>query len=671
VERMQHDPLSNKAQKEAAQFQAHALNETDKKMSILERDEARLERVQNDWSRGNSETGCAWKDCQFTNCPLCLPPLTSVKIGQVNTTSRKCDCGCECHNKMPPKPDGSVWMDTDKETLGKGSCAIEQISQIALCNSGKKVIGCLGEDKVEYSCGCDSLYKWSFDRSQQIHTPLKCNSDVVIPPDLTSSDKSFSKWYQVCKLGMQVTTLPWTGVCRKAEPVANASAASSLGESASYQHEAGRMLHPGFFRDTRAKLEAPGLLSKVPDIPAQSCFAPGYPCRAKLEAHVEQDTAKQMKNMARYGYEFAPGHRKWMKFSYTSDSKECGAIFGFGLAVCNRGHKVIVECDADQSGDVRKFEIGCGCDGIFAQGRVRGFMAHDTAKFCSAQMQEWSQEAEKKYMRVEPAEVCVALAERNCRAAAESYASSEKLSKARVTQKNKWKFQRFNAAVNAITGHNKAAEEVERVLRLKLANSEYKYAKVPGFGFSEEDALAKIAGTNGECADLCNQQSVCKAYTYNRRTKQCAISTVTLGYDDDFVLYLKGDPMGQNPASYKAVPGMRLKTDTNSDDKASEVTIRECEYQCFKSDKCAAISFSQSKQLCVPSSDGVVLGSDWDYYEKGQLKVASREKNFFDSHYMASRGHLAAKAIKNSVNIYKAQVGAMNVLESHEDQPFT
>ena len=128
--------------------------------------------------------GCDWKKCPLDECRQCPYGFKLESVAEIEPETAMCKCGCKCKHVAAQADEGMNWVDIDRVVAGSGRCAVKEESQIAMCQTGRKVrnvfawsgqlilpqqvVGCLAGVQVELFCGCDAAYKWSFGRSQEV-----------------------------------------------------------------------------------------------------------------------------------------------------------------------------------------------------------------------------------------------------------------------------------------------------------------------------------------------------------------------------------------------------------------------------------------------------------------------------------------------------------------------
>jgi len=350
--------------------------------------------------------------------------------------------------------------------------------------------------------------------------------------------------------------------------------------------------------------------------------------------------------------------KRWLEHKFNSKNEECGAMFSYSVGVCAKGPSATVKCDAANDGSLQNIRIGCGCakNGLFMQGKVLGLMAASKAKTCSAEMSEWSRKAEANYMRPESAELCTAMAIKECTRLQRESRESAVQQAIKNKEYSKWKFDQFQTTLSKISEQNKRAQRVEQVLRDRLGSPTFHFAKIPGLGLVESETAGSPVENIGVCKSQCNGRAQCKAFSFNPSSNRCLISDVKLDYDADFALYVRSSPTSNDPSPFKAVPGLKLISD-ESQSEGGHITLAMCQNDCVHSDNCKSISYDIAKMTCVISQVSVRLGSSWDYYEKGKMMMHTpEESNYFSPHYMHMERRLQTMKIKTAIEQWKTQM---------------
>merc|ERR1711871_761720 len=549
-------------------------------------------------------------------------------------------------------------MDQDDRKVGESTCRIDVNSRLALCNEGKEAKGCMDGQKVHFHCGCPAQYLWGFMRSQRASVPRECDVPLLDPPALPSGHK-FSSWVRGCQPGA-VTE------CASNASVSNISASDTvepavtpvrLGESMGSTSTPA--LHLGFFSGLEPASVKKYKVSLGQQNAAHLCSIKESECHQELDKHVKISHETQVAELKSYGLRFAPGFHQWSESGRSAEEVKCEAVFNYGLAVCNQGPRVQIECDTAQNGHVQLIQVGCECQGLFAIGRLRGAMSGEIAAPCAAKMQLWSRAAEQRYMRTEAAELCAANAVYKCNRYYEDQQRKAIYKEASLAAQMEAKVINLQSAVRAISKENVKAQRVEQAIHKKMASPAYTYSKVPGFGFADE---GEDSEGNGACRNLCNNNGHCKSYSYNDAVQKCALSSETIDYDDNFVLYLRATKNGQDLGHFIPIPGMKIGVDAEEETGA---TLNTCKYDCFSEKGCTSVSFSERGRFCLRSKAKITVGSDWDYYEKDKLGVdqTSSTANYFSDAYMHTMRTEQAKRVKETVAVYKDSLDNINSKE--------
>jgi len=332
----------------------------------------------------------------------------------------------------------------------------------------------------------------------------------------------------------------------------------------------------------------------------------------------DQIVAVEEKKKAKYGFKYLRGFKKWFEHGVSNEQVDCGAYFAFGVSVCAKGPVVNVMCDIDGESMKGSLAVGCGCNGVYARGKVMGVMPGAQGAACSGMMQSWTRNVERKFMRPEQTETCVAKAMRACRAHQVEVDEQNKMKKDAQMMQQKTKMFNLDNVVRTISKANDQAEAEKVKLMKELANPVFVYTKIPGFGvpklnMEKVDSIVK-------CEDKCNTNVRCKSFSYDNVQGSCSWAGHALDYNDDFVLYVKQS--GPGLGSFSTIPGMKFSPNEEPGDTTERVgSSAECKFDCLQSDKCTAMSYSQTSKRCLISQVPVQLGSDWDYYEKKRLHV--------------------------------------------------
>jgi len=526
------------------------------------------------------------------------------------------------------------------------------------------VVGCLDNQEVEFQCGCSSMYFWGFRRSQSTQVPLQCELPAILPPTLVANFK-YANWHRVCKMGAEVTPLPCAAQSSNVTDAARVDLGEGAGIDRLGMENSLAPLHHGFYSGIEALSNGITKFSFEQKAASFKCAIDGTPCQKELSLVMDWAQKNELNELDNIGFKFAPGHRRWVEHgqSLEDPSLRCGAVFTFGLAVCNRGPIVTVECDSGYTGKVQEFKMGCRCEGGLVTGRLLGYMSGEIAGVCAGKMQDWSKQMEASYMRTEPAEVCAAKALEQCKNRYKDEARNAAVAASiQYTRKNN-KLMRLQIAEEQIARQNHNEAEVVESIGKRLSQPMYAYTKVPGFGFADD---ASESESNAHCRMMCDRTGGCKSYSYNNAKKLCAMSSRTLAYDDEFVLYIRKSTPSSG-GSFIAIPGM--KTDVEEDLKGKSTGLAACQFDCVGSERCKAVSYSKARKICIRSEEVLKLGSEWDYFEKGKLQVipdlsedahAVPVENFFEPSVMNTMRQSQTDTIKTAVSTVRSQMQQIN-----------
>jgi len=497
-----------------------------------------------------------------------------------------------------------------------------------------------------FYCGCDNLYQWSFTRKQQVETALTCDMTHVIPPQLPSPDK-FAAWYRVCKQNYLVRP----GECdlSKAPPPpptrtnsTNSTDATKEGDTNEKKittgegkqghkngvdlgdtvgnHEPHRLHHKFFSkREGTQQKSIAYRLGRWERRHRSDCTTSGASCKTKLAEHANSMIQTAIQNKALDGFKYMRGFNTWYEYAQIPGGYDCSAFFAFGVSVCNKGGTVSVRCDIDGEETKGYLDFGCGCNGVYLQGDIMGYMPASISRACAHNMQLWTQKAEQSFMRTSQAEKCVARAARKCRVWIDLQKRGKQMVKDKGLMARAKKQISLHQVVRTISKENDEAEKEKTKLMEQLANPVYTYVKIPGFGVH----ASGVRSSQRKCQDRCDRQAKCKAFSYNKHTEGCALSGTTIDVNDNYVLYTRQNAPEWDSTTFTEIPGMSFAPDDAASGTA--VSASQCKLDCLSNKDCNAVSYSKPLMKCLISKAGLHLGSEWDYYEKTQLKLASSE----------------------------------------------
>lgn len=597
--------------------------------------------------------GCDWKKCPLDECRQCPYGFKLESVAEIEPETAMCKCGCKCKHVAAQADEGMNWVDIDRVVAGSGRCAVKEESQIAMCQTGRKVVGCLAGVQVELFCGCDAAYKWSFGRSQEVHVPLQCQIPAVLLPTLQST-QYIASWYQVCQAGAEVLPGPCShgAVSSQMKALSHAETAPVMqngngtntpnvnnvtvanrpfwriqGDTSGRWAEHRSLvetyvLHDRLFEPNPKSDIKFRVLSSFEQEHAHDCAKDGTSCGSSLRVASRHLMAKKTKLVKSFGFKWAPpGLTKWIDYGTSAEGVACAASFAHGAAVCDLGLKVNVACDPLNAGSDRLLEVGCGCEGTYMQGHIFGVMLMDVGGTCAGKMQEWSQVVQKQYMRSYGMELCSAKVVTQCEIDAKQLALKQEAQRASRSTADAKKLVDMETAVHEISKEDRKVESVAAGMFKELENPIYTYTKIPGFGMLR-DATPESTEDKGLCEDSCNKQPKCKSFSFNTDKSLCAWSGNKLDYDSEYVLYIRSKSSGLG--QFSPIAGMKLVSDSEAMGRAENAD--QCKYDCLLSDECSAVSFSRTHKICVISQLSMLLGSSWDYYEKNELHLPAPTK---------------------------------------------
>lgn len=223
-------------------------------------------------------------------------------------------------------------------------------------------------------------------------------------------------------------------------------------------------------------------------------------------------------------------------------------------------------------------------------------------------------------MRTGQAEVCVAKAMRACQAHQTELDEQDTVKREKQAMQAKTKMFNLERVVRSISKANDAAEQEKDRLREELTSPVFVYTKVPGFGVPNANDLDKVDSLTA-CQKRCDVDNQCKSYSFNRVEGTCSRAGHTLDYNEDFVMYVKMS--GPGLGTFSTIAGMKFSPEEEPDDsEESTGSSAECKFDCLRTDKCKALSYSQVTKKCIISRVPIHIGSEWDYYEKKRIRIA-------------------------------------------------
>jgi len=367
-----------------------------------------------------------------------------------------------------------------------------------------------------------------------------------------------------------------------------------------------------------------------------------------MKTMAKEDRRKQVKDMSTYGFKFVRGFRRWVKYGSSPEDVECGAIFSHGMAVCKLGPKVTVKCDTRQNGKLRSIRVGCGCQKLRVMVKVAGFMPSELANMCAGQMQVWSRNLQQRFMRTEATELCAANVIEKCNKIGENARKQASLKTMEASTARLGKLADFDDTLRQIVRQNSKEQHVLTTLHHALKAPTYSYAKLPGFSLPTS---ASDSESDMVCRNKCDRSAACKSYSFSKVLGKCSTSINTLDYDDDFVLYIKSQSVGEK--HFAEIAGLKIGRDTKK--VSAMMGEQACKYECLLNEECTCVSYSKSRGLCIRSGFKIALGSDWDYYEKGKRehRGTQEEANYFEPHFMDTNHKVQSDSISEAIQRWK------------------
>ena len=148
------------------------------------------------------------------------------------------------------------------------------------------------------------------------------------------------------------------------------------------------------------------------------------------------------------------------------------------------------------------------------------------------------------------------------------------------------------------------------------------YSKIPYFkGFAGSKEI-KGLGEYEECQKICDEQSLCKSFSWNQKTKLCFWSIAQLDYDPHYILGVKAASLTEaDPhAKWREFPGIKfVNAQSSTLDGTNE---RACQNKCDSTPSCKSYSFRKDTGFCAYSDTGLAYDDDFNYYEKGEVMTA-------------------------------------------------
>lgn len=507
---------------------------------------------------------------------------------------------------------------------------------------------------------------------------------IGVPP--LPSDLEYSKWYRACHLQEPLLAEPCrpvkyvfpnkTVAKTRLEPDSTESPGDKvpgkspnpdmlLGESAGTELGAptrvksGHVLHKRVFvSNAPLTLRNP---SKTDTEQGELCWKQGSMCAERTRQMGYQLNQEQESAIVQKGMKWVPGAPKVF---FTNErapdvpEQQCRAAFHVGLAVCNRGRQVSINCDPGLGKGRVTFSVGCECDGIVMEGLVNGRMAAGMATLCSGQMQNWAKQMETSYMQPTNAEKCAAVAVTACAAQAQVYVAEEEQYRGMSNISAGSKVNQMKTALDIIKKKDAIEVEAADMLRAKLAGNMFKYLKIPGFGMPIVPGQYRKADSIVDCQTDCDSRNACKSFSYNDDTGDCSWAKHKIDYDDNYVLYLKRGANNDDNDHFTAMPGIKLGVDV---EYQGEKSINECKFDCLTSVTCSAFSYAARSHHCVQSQVKLQIGADRNYYEK--TTVLGQKQMDMNNDIATEASKERRSVVVNAVKNFKAESRRLSIEE--------
>merc|ERR1712072_1539108 len=150
------------------------------------------------------------------------------------------------------------------------------------------------------------------------------------------------------------------------------------------------------------------------------------------------------------------------------------------------------------------------------------------------------------------------------------------------------------------------------------------YYRIPYFVLTH---LATKAGKIGEeaCKRSCDEKAYCKAFSWNKKTKECLWSLDSIDYDPEFDFFAKTNVKSGAPFTYYEFLGVKYQEPKAQ--KYANIGKQDCRSKCDKqAETCMSFSFRARDRTCFISGEGLHYDSAWDYYEKDVASVPAEWK---------------------------------------------
>jgi len=184
-----------------------------------------------------------------------------------------------------------------------------------------------------------------------------------------------------------------------------------------------------------------------------------------------------------------------------------------------------------------------------------------------------------------------------------------------------------------------AAKMTEAKTRMDKENAEmdaaaagkpvkYEYAKIPYFkGFAGSKEVKGLT-QQGQCQNICNEQKLCKSFSWSQSMQLCFWSISAIDYDPHFVLGVRATQnlAGSPDAKFREFPGIKF---INAQSKEKNgVSEADCQFTCESDLSCKSYSFKASNGFCAYGATGLSYDDEYTYFEKeaGQDKLDAMKK---------------------------------------------
>lgn len=186
------------------------------------------------------------------------------------------------------------------------------------------------------------------------------------------------------------------------------------------------------------------------------------------------------------------------------------------------------------------------------------------------------------------------------------------------------------------------------------------YSKIPYFkGFAGAKEIKDLSEYD-QCQRICDEQPLCKSFSWDQRSKLCFWSVAALDYDPHYILGVRAsalttaDPL----AKWREFPGIKF---INAQSKQLDgLNEKACQAKCDQDVDCKSYSFRRDTGFCAWSSVGLAYDDDFNYYEKG----ASMTKAEMAKHQALKQERLV---LKNQLAVEAAQAAAEQAEEEKEN----